>query len=401
MGSQSIEWKGRAATRLSNGVVELTVLTGGGHLADFRFLAENGVESPNVLWEAPWVTLDPTNARLPELVRSYGPTEIGRFLAGYTGHTLCLDYFGLPTVEEAAAGLSLHGEAAVRNWDVMRFTNAAETSCRWNVRLPAAQLIFNREICLGNRESVAYIVESVHNQRSVDHACHWVQHATFGPPFLNAAECSVIASAQHGMTSQFGYEDCSLLAKNREFSWPCAPREDCEASAADLRSPFSVEGRGFLAGLQMDPRRQMQYIVAVNWKSGLCVGYCFRQQDFPWMAIWEENCTRQNTPWNGRTQARGMEFGTTPLPPDPSQIFPGEKLFDVPTWCTIPANGKREARYLMFLTRIPTDMNSIEDVELEDDAVRFYDARGNVLLSIPAHGCEEFLSSGNRLKERR
>lgn len=400
MNRQSIEWKGRAANRLSNGVVEMTVLTGGGHLADFRFLAENGVESPNVLWEAPWVTLDPTDDRLSELVRSYGPTEVGRFLAGYTGHALCLDYFGSPPVE-AAAGLSLHGEAAVRDWNVVRSANATEAACRWNVRLPVAQLIFEREIRLGDRESVAYIVESVHNQRSVDHACHWVQHATFGPPFLNAAESRVTASAQHGMTFHLGYEDCTLLAKSREFSWPYAPREDCTGSAVDLRSPFSVEGSGFLAGVQMDPRRQMQYIVAVNWKSGLCVGYCFRQQDFPWMAIWEENCTRQNTPWNGCTQARGMEFGTTPLPPDPSQIFPGEKLFDVPTWCSIPANGMRKVRYLLFLTKIPTDMNPIENVEAEGDAIRLYDARGDVLLSIPALGCEAFLSPGNRLTEWR
>ncbi|MEO6966468.1 MAG: hypothetical protein ABI076_11325 [Acidobacteriaceae bacterium] len=55
----------------------------------------------------------------------------------------------------------------------------------------------------------------------------------------------------------------------------------------------------------------------------------------------------------------------------------------------------------MFLTKIPTDMNPIENVEAEGDAIRLYDTRGDVLLSIPALGCEAFLSPGNRLTEWR
>ena len=62
------------------------------------------------------------------------------------------------------------------------------------------------------------------------------------------------------------------------------------------------------------PGARCNTCVAANWRMRLAVGYCFRRQDFPWMTIWEENRSRQSTPWNGRTQARGMEFGTTPFP---------------------------------------------------------------------------------------
>ena len=56
---ESIQWKGRDAIRLANGIVELISLTGGGHLAAFRFLDGDDRSSQNVLWEAPWTTLDP------------------------------------------------------------------------------------------------------------------------------------------------------------------------------------------------------------------------------------------------------------------------------------------------------------------------------------------------------
>ena len=391
--SSSIDWKGRAATRLSNGIIELTVLTGGGHLAEFRFLSQTGIQSPNVFWEAPWISVDPTDNRLPELARVYGSVEIGRFLAGFTGHALCLDRFGEPSTEQAAAGLTLHGEAGVRNWNVMQPANTSEAVCQWNVRLPVAQLRLDRQILLGNRESVVYVKESVYNERNNDHLCHWVQHATFGPPFLNPAECTVGASAWRGMTSPFGYEDCSLLKKSREFVWPYAPHEESEEAAVDLRYPFSTKRRGFLAGVQMDPSRQVQYILAVNWKLRLGVGYCFRQQDFPWMAIWEENCTHSSSPWNASTQARGMEFGTTPMPPGPSETFPGCELFDTPVWCTIPASGTRKMQYVIFLVKIPIGMHTIENVEAKGDAIEFYGDHGDASLSIPAHGCEAFLSA--------
>ncbi len=390
-GSESIRWKDCGATRLTNGVVELIALTGGGHLAEFRFLEQDGRSSQNVLWEAPWVIYGPAKGPAEDLSPIYGPVEVRKFLAGYTGHALCLDYFGEPSAEQAAAGLSLHGEAASVEWNVIQPAGLKKAHCRWNVELPSARLTFEREILLGDGESVAYVREAVSNESSAEHACDWVQHVAFGSPLLKEGESTLAASAQRGISSPLDYDGGSLLAKDREFVWPYASRESGN-EFVDLRKPFSEKGCGFIAGVQLDPQREVEYVLAMNWKLRLGVGYCFRRHDFPWMTIWEENCGRQSTPWNGKAQARGMEFGTAPLPRSREETVRRGSIFNTPQQCVIPAGGKRTARYLIFLFAIPAGINSIQNVDTPGDAIVLYDQRGRPSLSIPASGCKDFLA---------
>jgi len=387
---EPVRWKERDATRLTNGVVELICLQGGGHLASLRFLGD-GRLSENVLWEAPWETLDPVHSWSDELSQIYGPREIGRFLASYTGHALCLDYFGEPSTESAAVGLSLHGEAAITQWDVVQSTESEKVHCRWSAAFKTKQLAFDREIYLNEGESVAYVQETVHNERDVEHRCDWVQHVTFGPPFLCEGESTLEASVLGGVTWPSSYEGKSLLADGQQFMWPLALREGVN-EYADLRKPFSIKGRSFLAGMQLDPVRENEFVLAINWKSRLGVGYCFRLRDFPWMTIWEENHTRKNSPWNGRVAARGMEFGTTPLPYGESSLSQQRHVFDSLTNCVIPALGKKTAKYLIFLFELPSNVQSIHDVATVGNAILLYDEHCNPALSLPAHGCEAFLA---------
>jgi hypothetical protein len=310
---------------------------------------------------------------------------------GFTGHALCLDYFGPPSAEQAAAGLPIHGEAGATRWDVHQPKEAGSAACRWDVHLPVAQLNFERKIYLRNQESVAYVEEVVTNQCDKDHACHWVEHATFSPPFLNSAESTMAVSAARGITSPTEYEGGSLLAADREFLWPYAPRQGAEGTMVDLRQPFSVNGNGFGAAVELDPGRQVEFLLAMNWKLRLGVGYCFRRQDFPWMALWEENCARTGKPWNGNTQARGMEFGTTPLSVGLEESLRRGDIFGTPTWCVIPAHGQRTARYLIFLFAIPEGISSVANVEVESDAIIISEKQTNSSFSIPAHGCKDFL----------
>ncbi len=385
-------WKGRDATKLSNGAVELVALSGGGHLAAFRFAERYGIAAQNVLWEAPWETADPPNRRFDELSQIYGSSETSKFLAGYTGHAVCLDYFGLPSLEEAARGLPLHGEAAIAHWNVTRPRETNEPECQWNVRLPVAQLNYARTIRLGTQESVAYIEETVSNLRSVDHSVHWVQHATFGPPFLNAGESTLAVSALRGMTSPLGYEGYSLLASDQEFVWPHAPREDT-TQLADLRQPFSIRGRGFLATLQFDRQREVQFVLAINWKLRLGMGYCFRRTDFPWVTVWEENCVRQNTPWSGNAQVRGMEFGTTPLPLGRKGTLRQRSMRDNSYSLVLPAHGTRTVHYVAFLFTIPAGIASVENAEVKGSTIVLGGKLSHASFSIPANGCEDFLAS--------
>ena len=388
---ENFRWKGRDATRLANGVIELISVLGGGHLASFKLLGQEDHLSQNVLWEAPWVTRDPSNAWPEDIARLYGPEEIGRFLASYTGHSLCLDYFGAPADKSVSLGLSLHGEAAIRQWSMVQSAPSKEAYCGWRVSLPVTQLTFEREIRLGEGESVAYVQETVSNERDSDHRCDWVQHVTFGPPFVRRGESTLAASAQRGITWPSAYENRSLLAANRQFVWPYAPREGSD-NFADLRQPFSVKGHGYVAGMQLDAGRHIEFILAINWKSHLGAGYCFRRSDFPWMTLWEENHARQNAPWNGVTAACGMEFGTTPLPLGEQDSRQSKRIFDSPTGCTIPARGKKTAKYLIFLFTIPSRVRSVQNIATVGDAIVVYDEHREAVLSIPANGCENFLA---------
>lgn len=388
---EKVRWKGCDAIRQTNGIVELIALAGGGHLASFRFVSRDGRPSPNVLWEAPWTIGDPDRTWSVNMSSLFGPPATGKFLAGFTGHALCLDYFGDPAPEKAAAGLGLHGEAATTRWSVPDATGHRDGQCRWVTHLPISRLTFERKIHLPEGQSVAYIEETVSNERDTVHRCDWVQHVTFGPPFLGEGVSTLIASAQSGMTSPLGYEGKSLLPNNRSFSWPFV-RLAANEEPIDLRLPFTTKGRGFLAGMKLDPDREIEFLLAVNWRLRLGVGYCFRREDFPWMAVWEENCARQAAPWNGKTQARGMEFGTTPLPLAAKDCLPGKRFSDTPRGCFVPACGKRTARYMMFLFTVPTEMHFIDSVVPAGNALFIYDTSGMASISVPAEGCEAFLA---------
>lgn len=390
---EAVRWKERDAVRLGNGVIELIALTGGGHLAAFRFLDGDHRTSPNVLWEAPWPTFEPGVAWSPRMSEIYGLPQTGKFLAGYTGHALCLDYFGDPPAAMAAQGLGLHGEAAAVRWTpaAPRAAAAPHTAeCRWIADLPVSGLVLEREIRLGDGESVAYVQQTVTNQRDAERAFDWVEHATFGPPFLTAGESTLLTSGGAGMVSPSGYDGKSLLPRRRFFRWPYV-RRGAAGGVADLRLPFAEKGRGCLAGMRLDPARSIEFVLAINWKLRLGVGYCFRRDDFPWMTIWEENCSRQSAPWNGTAQARGMEFGTKPLPLPGMSGLPGKRFADTPAACRVAAHGKRTTRYLMFLFRVPAEIDAIEDVTPSGDAISFY-ADKAAAFSIPARGCEAFLS---------
>src|SRR5581483_11995195 len=226
---ESVLWKSRQATRLFNGEIEVIALTGGGHLASIRMLGKQETPPLNVLWESPWTTIEPSESVTARVSPLYGSEEERKLLASYSGHALCLDYFGEPSPEQRAAGLSLHGEAAVRQWCRRHAEEDQGTRCVWDVSLPLARLAFEREIRLGDGERVVYVRETVSNQNDTIHMFDWVQHATFGPPLLESGESTLRASASRGITAPSGYSDCSLVGKSFEFVWPMAPDPEGQA----------------------------------------------------------------------------------------------------------------------------------------------------------------------------
>jgi hypothetical protein len=386
---EPISWRDRTATRLSNEKLELVFLHGGGHLAHLGLRSPGA--STNVLWEAPWTTADPGTAQHDDLSRAYGVPPAGRFLAGYTGHALCVDTFGMPSPAAAAAGVSLHGEAASMPWHIRRSAD----SCTGSASLKSAGLSFERKLQLHANESVVYVTENVTNTSAEPHTLHWVQHVSFGPPFLVPQVSALSASVHRSITWPLGYEGHGLLQDDTPFTWPRAKRAD-SPTEFDLSLPFQQAGTGFVAASQFDLNREHAFIAAINWQLGLAVGYCVLRSDFPWLAIWEENCARTSAPWSGRAQVRGMEFGTTPLPLGHEETARRGSLFDTPTSITLAPHSRRTIRYLIFVTAVPQYWRNLGNVTLAADTLTLHGSlstSGQETISLAARDCQRFLAS--------
>lgn len=378
-----MQWKGRDAIEICNGRMQVVVLPGGGHLAEMRIL-EGDIPSVNLLWEAPWETADPGTRAARQLSELYGGMPAGPFLAGFTGHALCLDLFGPPSKEETARGIPLHGEASTRKWEL----SEAADGCIAQAEMTQSKLRIARSVKFKGDESALFVEEKVENHSDAEREVHWVQHLTLGAPLLSAGNCTVDASVDRCRVSPMGYEGREALLTDAEFAWPWAPSVNGEW--LDLRVPFQEKGRGILAAAHVSQRLPFAYIAALNWDLGLVLIYCFRKEDFPWVALWEENCAREDPPWNGTAKVRGMEFGTTPLPLGRDAIEAMGSLFDTPVTCVLPSGSTRTARYVACASSVPKGWRTIESVEVSANELTL-EGKGT-RIAIAAEGIGEFLS---------
>jgi len=357
----AVLWKNRRGYRLSNGRIEITALTWGGHIADFRLC-----NSPiNALWESPWQTIEPQTFSSAEHADLYGAGPVGRFLCGYTGHALALGYFGMPSSAEAVQGLALHGEAASAEWKVISTTpDDHSATLSMEVRLPIHQLHFRREICLTTGAFVAHVKEAVTNLSADEAEFQWVEHAAFGEPLFTKGEASLFVSGTRGVTWPAGYEGHELLLNNAEYRWPYALSTDGEA--VDLSQPYVRDGTGFVAALLTDPARENAFVAVHNRRQALIAGYSFDRNLFPWIVLWEENRAREFAPWNGRTKVRGVEFGTSPMPLGLAHARKMGSLFDTSVLVSIPRSSSIETRYDLFLHPAPPQWTQIKDIRRFD-----------------------------------
>jgi hypothetical protein len=301
-------YRGRRAASLENELVRVTVLEEGGHIAEILD-KPSGV---NPLWSPPWESIEPSSYD-PRKHPEYGADAESKLLSGIMGHNLCMDIFGGPSAEEAAAGLTVHGEASVAAWEVA----AADAGLTARARLPQAQLRVERRIRLAGR--IVEISEAVENESATDRPIAWTEHVTLGPPFL-----------EKGAT---------------EFRAPVTESQVLEQGCGDFgRYTDAPVSGGFTTHL-MDPAREAAFFVAWSPRSQVAFGYLWRRADFPWLGVWEENHSRAGAPWNGRTLTRGMEFGASPMPETRRQMIERGSLFGVPAFRWIPARSRVEVRY--------------------------------------------------------
>jgi hypothetical protein len=311
-----------SAFQIENDKLRVTVVEEGGHISEILD-KRTGV---NPLWVPPWSSHQGTGAD-------------ARLLAGIKGHNVCLDVFGVPSAEEEAAGLGVHGEGPVVRYEI----SAGEVSLYMRAHLPMAYIQFERTIEL--KGSVANIREVVTSECAFDRPIGWTQHVTLGPPFVEkgVTQFEVTATRSKVFEGTFGIDD--YLAPGAEFDWPHAPRID--GGTSDLRvMNTSPASSAFTTHLMNSGEASF---TASN--ADLTFGYRWKAAQFPWLGIWEENHSRTHAPWNGQTLARGMEFGVSPMPETRRRMIERGTLFGAPTYRWLPARGRLEAEYSAFFAR--------------------------------------------------
>jgi len=325
-------FRGRRGAVIENDHLRVTVLQEGGHIAEI-FDKVSGV-SP--LWIPPWPSIEPSrydSSKHPE----FGADSEAKLLAGIVGHNLCLDIFGGPSAEEAAAGLTVHGEGSVAPYEITESNGTLVLKAHFQL----AQLRFERFIELCDRS--LRIREWVENLAPWDRPIGWTQHVTLGPPFIEKGTTQLRASVTKSKVHEADFGPDMHLKSGAEFEWPMAPLST--GGVADLRTvsgaPASTEYTAHLG----DARRQHLFFVAFSPAFRLAFAYVWKRADFPWLGMWQENCSRKNPPWSGRTTTLGLEFGVSPMPESRRQMVDRGRLFDVPTYRWIPAKGRLEAEY--------------------------------------------------------
>jgi hypothetical protein len=284
----------------------------------------------------------------------------GRLLASLAGHSLCLDHFGEPSPAEVAAGGYFHGEAPNLSWKVIdQDLQLDSTSLIYGLELPEAGIGFTRKVTLRPASSMVWFREEIVNLRRRDVPLEYQQHVTLGPPFLEGGVTRVGIPAAKGRTFPRSLGPADRLKPDQNFDWPIAPGWDSEVRADIF--PESDASYSLCAVLQKKYEGE-SFIAAWNPRLGLLLGYVFPRDQFPWTAFWEENGGTTDSPYNGRTRAWGVEFGTTPLPVTRMENLAAGMLFDTPRYQVLPAGGRVTTSYRAFLLKIPEDWRRVDKI---------------------------------------
>lgn len=347
---KKVQHEGANGLQLSSGKVELTTLPQGGAFVDFHLQGE----TLNALW-------DPAR-----MARETG----GRANFGASrGHFLCVDGFGPVTREEAAAGLSGHGEAYRQDWTV---TSSSARHIAFQVRLPMVQEVLTRKISLADGENVALVESELQSELPFDRVMLWAEHATIGAPFLKLGKTIVDQSTVQCQTKPHQMRGPRTFPSAVNFDWPAVP---VEGGAFNARVSPREHGSMNHIGCLMDMRRDVEYITAIDTESNTLLGYVFPRADYGWVQHW------MNYPANG-TYSWGLEFGMQPYDMTKREILALSPMFGQPTFRWLPAKGKVATRFAMFLTKVPAEMRHVDDVRVEQGRIVIEDKQAGKTVTL-------------------
>ena len=331
------QYRNLPAVQIENDQVRITVSVQGGHLAEVLH-KPTGI---NPLWSPPWPSID-LSIYSPQEHPEYGNDAESKLLAGIMGHNLCLDMFGPPSPEEERAGMVVHGEAALVNFDI----ESDGTTLIARAKLPHSQLAFERRIQL--KEQTALVSETVENLSGSDRPIAWTQHVTLGTPFIERGITQFRTTAKESRTIE-----------GSDFDWPLLERPD--GGKRDLQVYTNAKSSGGYTAHLLDRGKEKAWFFAYSPSSLILFGYVWERADFPWLGIWEENLSRSNPPWNNRTKTLGMEFGVSPFPESRRDMINRHTLFNVPCYRWLPAKSSISIEYYCAIGVASAISETLED----------------------------------------
>ena len=371
-------YEGQDATILSNGRLELTVLTQGAAIGSI--VMTDDAEHMTPIWNP---------VRLAR--------ESGRQYQfnGMFGHFPCVDGFGQPSAEERAAGLPQHGEAHVTRFTVNK--NADADSFSLAATFPIVQENFTRTFRMVPGENVVYVDSVLENLLGFDRPVNWAEHATLSSPFVEPVKMVVYQSGTRSQNrpanDQAGRAGAPAAAANpgrgnnnapgngrplesgKNFTWPMAP--GLNGATVDMSAIPDKVPAGDHTATVLDPTRRLEWLAALNTGKGLVYGYVIRREDYPWIQHWGNYQSLSGL-------VRGLEFGTQPYDVSRREAITKNSLFDTPTYRWLPAKSKIESHFLIFYARVPQGFRKVDDVTLENSQITIQDKASGKQITLAA-----------------
>ncbi|MBI2688714.1 MAG: hypothetical protein HYX27_20625 [Acidobacteria bacterium] len=311
---------GRDAWILSNGLIRVALLKGGGHIAEVRQTTGDPRRDINPMRVPHYPTMDPQLFNVSKHGAIYGTSPHSRLSAGYLGHLLCFPFYGpVSSDDEAKGGLGNHGEAPVVEWRKTRADVTPQAVIfEYGADLPLTQYRVWRRVTLPAGRRHVNVEEWVENLTGMDRPMQWMQHATFGPPFVEP-----------------GRSRLQISAKDPALRDRVMPEE---------------RGAGSYTAIRLDPARPQQFFVVSNADFRVQIGYIFPSSQNAWAGDWMENQKNQTLPWSGQVIARGIEFGNSPHAEGLRKAIERGPIDGTPSFGWIQARQTLKNEFRIFLS---------------------------------------------------
>jgi hypothetical protein len=357
------DFGGQPGALLSNGKLELVVLTKGGSIA--KVVMSDDPEKLNPMWN--------TLGR-------------GGEFNGINGHFVAVDGFGQPSAEERAAGLGQHGEGHTLEYKVRSERNGNTSSVTLTGVMPIVQENFTRAYTMVDGENVIYVDSKLENLMGFDRPINWAEHATIQAPFVEPGKLTFYISGSRSQNRPYATPPASggrgggsvrRIVSGADFTWPMSPGLDGKPVDLSIvpENPHYTDHTATL----MDPTRRLEWVAALSSSRHSIYGYIFRREDYPWLQTWD------NYP-SVAGLVHGLEFGTQPYDLGRRIITDNGPLFGTPVWRWLPAKSTIESHFLLFYAHVPEGFSKVDSIELQNGQIVIEDRTTQKKITLAASG---------------